>query len=69
MKQFEFRRYLESIGFKYILYVYRYGNYEVKVNLNKYYFFNGSTWFEYKYNDITRLKNIERSIKLKKLLK
>ena len=69
----EFKKFIESIGFKYDGYSYLYKEYRIDLYPTHYYFFNGSKGS--KFLDLNDLKPIEdyfknelRSIKLKKIL-
>ena len=66
----EFKLYIESIGFKYNVHrYYVYKNNQIDLYSSYYDFWNGSEWiFIVKLNDLTPLKQIERSYKLKKIL-
>ena len=70
MSEFEFRRYLLSIGFKYDGYgYYEYKESRIKLYNNYYHFFNGSGWiYNRDLNDLTPLNKITRSYKLKNIL-
>ena len=73
MSKEEFKKYIESIGFKYDSYSYLYKNYQIDLYNNYYNFYNGLNWWWYKdYDDLTDLETIFkkelRSIKLKQLL-
>ena len=70
----EFVKYIESIGFKLSNYthaiIYGYKQYTIQIFPDKYYFNNGSEWiYSRDLNDLTPLKQIIRSYKLKKILK
>ena len=67
MSRDEFKLYIESIGFRYHG-SYKYKKYRIHMNLNNYIFNSGGKWFTYDYNDLRPLKQITRSIKLKKIL-
>ena len=80
MSNNDFRKYIESIGFKYYKEdsnAFRY-DYKSHLDVNKYRidmyndhyeFFNGYKWIYYiKLDDLTPLKKVERSYKLKKIL-
>ena len=79
MSKEEFKKYIESIGFKYIAQVYttdthyRYKNYQIDLYNNNYNFYNRSGWaLNISLNNLKPLqkefKNELRSIKLKKIL-
>ena len=65
----EFKRFILSIGFEY-MYDVRYEYKEFKIDLYEdyYHFYNGSEWYSYELNDLTPLKIVSRSYKLKKIL-
>ena len=76
----DFRKYIESIGFKYYKedsnsFRYDYKShlgddkYRIDMYIEYYNFYNGSEWiFNNLLNDLTPLKKVERSFKLKKIL-
>ena len=74
MNYIEFKKFIESIGFKYnshnIFYEYKI----FKIDLffiDHYEFWSGSKWINYNYNDLTPFKVFKkelRSIKLKNIL-
>lgn len=68
---FKFEKYIESLGFYYDddgFYAYK--NYKIQIYEDCYYFLNRTKWFnEIDLNDLTPLKQIIRSYKLKKILK
>ena len=70
MKREEFKNYIESIGFKSVgNYYYDYKEFKIDLYSSYYEFWNGSEWIgRYKCDDLTPLKQIERSYKLKKIL-
>ena len=69
MNRKEFIKYIESIGFKTFGFYYYYKQYRIDLYKYKYEFYNGSEWIYYiKLDDLTPLKKIERSYKLKKIL-
>ena len=70
MSRDEFKLYIESIGFLYNTYRggFKYKRYLVYPYPTDYNFYNGSKWISYNYYDLTPLKKIERSYKLKKIL-
>ena len=70
MNRYEFKKYIETLGFKF----YDYGLYEYEeliVNSwnHGYNLYNGYEWIYYAYDDLTPLLKLSRSIKLKKILK
>ena len=72
MNQEEFRKYIESIGFKLkpdYEYTYLYKEFKIYLNINFYNFNNGSELNAYSYNDLSPLLKLTRSIKLKSLLR
>ena len=71
MKFKDFIIYIESVGFKDSgSNCYEYKNYKINFYIQFYNFYNGSEWIRnIDYNDLTPLKKITRSIKLKELLK
>ena len=71
MTREEFEKFIEYIGFKsndILDYYHYYKQYRIDLYYDEYGFYNGSKWFYYGYNDLTPLKQIERSYKLKKIL-
>ena len=78
MTREEFIKFIESIGFKYIEFigikyndviVYGYKEYIISLYSKDYDFYNGSEWFSsIKLDDLTPLKQIDRSYKLKNIL-
>ena len=74
---FDFKKYIESIGFIYDDFTHRYKEYRIDLDYDCYDFYDGSKWWcnkDYKdYNDFTPLekefKRELRSIKLKQLLR
>ena len=72
MKYTEFKKLIESIGFKLNEHNLFYNYKEFKIDLYDIYyydFYNGSEWiFSIKLNDLTPLDKIIRSYKLKKIL-
>ena len=65
----EFKMFIESIGFESKGLYYHYKEYVIYLYNNYYHFFNGSEWtWDISFNDLTPLKQIERSYKLKKIL-
>ena len=73
MSKEEFKKYIESIGFKYDSYSYLYKNYQIDLYNNNYNFYNRSGWaLNISLNNLKPLqkefKNELRSIKLKKIL-
>ena len=70
MNRLEFKKYIESFGFKHHYnYIYSYKSYRIGLYNNFYDFFNGSEWIYSRYlNDLTPLNKITRSYKLKKIL-
>ena len=67
----EFRKIIESIGFKFNdnYNYYEYKKFRIYLYNNYYNFYNGSEWIRnIDYNDLTPLKQITRSYKLKKIL-
>ena len=71
MSREEFIKFIESIGFKYNKHkdYYDYKEYSIYLYRDHYDFYNGLNWWWNKdYNDLTPLKQIERSYKLKKIL-
>ena len=72
MNKEEFINYIESIGFKYNKYdqFYKYKEYEIFLYQVHYDFYNRSELiYNIDLNDLTPLKKITRSIKLKQILK
>ena len=71
MNYIEFINNIESIGFKYNEHdYYGYKEYIIYLYKDVYSFYNGSEWIRNIYlNDLTPLKKITRSIKLKQILK
>ena len=74
MNQEEFKKLIESIGFKYNYSHYRYKEFGIDLYNNYYSFYDGSGWiFDIIYNDLTPINNYLkmelRSIKLKALLR
>ena len=72
MNKEEFKNYIESIGFKSdtSAFYYVYKECEIYLHGDFYSFSNGSEWIRNIYlNDLTPLKKITRSIKLKQILK
>ena len=66
----EFKKFIESIGFKYTGHFYRYKSYIIGLYPEHYNFENGSEWINrIHYNDLTLLRKLDRSYKLKKILK
>ena len=74
MSREEFKKFIESIGFKYSHYAYYdYKKYRIDLSfIEEYGFYNGSKWKNYEYNDLTPLeeyfKNELRSFKIKNIL-
>ena len=73
MSKYEFKIYIETIGFKIIgIGYYEYKEYSITFYDVYYNFYNGSGWINYNYNDLTPIKeNFKkelRSYKLKALL-
>ena len=69
MSREEFKHFIISIGFKSIgNYYYVYKEYEIYLYDNYYHFYNGSEWFRIDLNDLSPLKKITRSYKLKNIL-
>ena len=80
MSREEFIKYIETIGFEYAVSFnnierhdfyndgYNYKKYRIELYNNYYDFYNGSGWCYYGFNNISPLKQIERSYKLKKIL-
>ena len=70
MNKEEFKNYIESIGFKYDIIGDYYCYKEFIIYLYNYYYhcYNGSEWVSYDLNDLTPLKIVSRSYKLKKIL-
>ena len=73
MSKEEFVKFIESIGFNHNGHnghYYLYKEYSIYLFLKHYGFHNGSEWvYNIKLNDLTPLKQIIRSIKLKQLLR
>ena len=70
---FDFKKYIESIGFIYDDFTHRYKEYKIRFNYIVYDFYNGSEWiYNTKLNDLRLIENYFkqelRSIKLKGLL-
>ena len=72
MNNKEFKKYIESIGFKYFGCYYDYKEYRIDLYEYCYYFYNGSDWDMKNIDDLTPFnkyfKQELRSIKLKELL-
>ena len=81
MSREEFKMFIETIGFEYAVSFnnierhdiyndrYNYKEYRIELYNNYYEFYNGSEWvYDIDLNDLTPLKQIERSYKLKKIL-
>ena len=69
----DFQKYIESIGFKYIGFCYRYKGFKIDLSfIEEYGFYNGSKWNNYEYNDLRPIENYFkqelRRIKLRKIL-
>ena len=76
MNNEEFKKFIESIGFKYNYdsYLYDYKEFKIDLWYKKYDFYDGYKWIEYiPYNDLRPIemyfKRELRSIKIKKILK
>ena len=66
----EFIKFIESIGFKYTGHFYRYKKYKIDLYYECYDFCDGSEWiYSIVLNDLRLLRKLDRSYKLKKILK
>ena len=71
MSREEFKKIIETIGFKYDIIgdYYCYKEFIIYFYNTHYNFYNGSEWVKYERNDLIPLKKIDRHIKLKQILK
>ena len=66
----EFIKFIESIGFEYNGFYFHYKKYKIDLYYECYDFYDGSEWiYSIVLNDLRLLRKLDRSYKLKKILK